>query len=502
MNEANILFGPPGTGKTTTLLSVVNMKIKDGIPPDQICFISFTRKAANEAKWRAMERFKLTDEQLPWFRTLHSLAFQQMGMNKNSVMGLGDWIKLSQILNLTITYKTLSDDGTFAGQTLGDRLFFAENMARARMIPLKEYWESLPNEDILWHELERLAAALEQYKIAHNKVDFTDIIHMFIESGQAPGCQVLIVDEAQDLSPLQWRMVERLRELIPESYVAGDDDQAIFRWAGADVDHLIKLPGQQTVLGKSFRVPKKVQEVANTITKRIKYRVEKEWDARDEDGVVERVTDVSQIDMSHGTWLLLGRNNFLLDKYIDHCMRSGYVFDCPRDTTVKRESFIAIRDWEKLRNGQEIFASSVKLIYDLISVRVGITYGFKGKVDTLPDRRLMTMTELREQFGLCTTKPWNEALDKMPDMERAYFVEAIRKGEKFDAEPRIKISTIHGAKGGEAQNVVIQTDMAYRTYKEMELSPDDEHRVWYVAVTRAKHRLVIVSPQTNLSYDI
>ena len=502
MDNSYILFGPPGTGKTTQLLRIVRMRIKDGLTADQICFISFTKKATAEARNRMMDEHKLQEDQIPWFRTLHSLAFQQMGMNRANVMGLGDWIKLAEILGLTITYKSLSDDGTFSGQTLGDRLFFTENMARARMIDLKTFWETMPDEDIYWYDLERVQKGLIEYKAAHDKVDFTDIIHKFVESGTPPPCQVLIVDEAQDLSPLQWRMVERLRELIPESYVAGDDDQAIFRWAGADVDHLIKLPGIQEVLGQSFRVPRAVQAVANTIVERIHTRVPKVWTARDCEGVVERVNDIDQIDMSTGQWLLLARNNFLLDNYIQHCLREGYVFDCAKETAMRKESFIAIRDWERLRAGHQVHASSVKIIYDMMTARVGVAHGFKGKVADLPDRKLLTLDELREHWGLCTSAPWNVALDKMPPVESQYYLTAISRGETFEGEPRIRISTIHGAKGGEATNVVIQTDMAWRTWNEYEKMPDDEHRVWYVGVTRAKERLVIVTPQTRMFYDI
>lgn len=500
--QANILFGPPGTGKTTTLLQVVKMKIHDGTSSDQICFITFTKKAATEAKNRMMDNHNLVEEQVPWFRTLHSLAFQMMGMNRTNVMGLGDYIKLCDVLGVSITYKTVAEDGTFAGQTMGDRLFFAENMARARMMTLQEYWESIPDEDMQWYQLEQVSKALNEYKTAHNKIDYTDIIMQFIERGEAPPCIVLIVDEAQDLSPLQWRMVERLRETIPESYIAGDDDQAIFRWAGADVDKLITLPGNQEVLGRSFRVPRKVQAVAMDIVKRIQTRVEKEWEPRDAEGSVEHITDISAVDMSQGQWLLLARNVYLLDNYIEHCQREGFIFECAKESILKRENFLAIRDWELLRTGAKMHGFAVKRIYDLMATRTSVTHGFKGKVADLPDRQLFSIDELREKYGLKTQAEWNIALDKMPVEEGEYYMAAIRRGEKFTDEPRIKISTIHGAKGGESTNVVIQSDMAYRTFKEMEKNPDDEHRVWYVGVTRTKENLFIIQPRTEVCYTI
>jgi superfamily I DNA/RNA helicase len=79
----------------------------------------------------------------------------------------------------------------------------------------------------------------------------------------------------------------------------------------------------------------------------------------------------------------------------------------------------------------------------------------------------------------------------------SYMLAARRRGEKLRATPRVRLSTIHSAKGAEADHVVLMTEMARRTHKEMENNPDDERRVWYVGVTRAREKLTIVNSQTS-----
>ena len=81
-------FGPPGTGKTTTLLNQVEDLLSKGMSPNDIGYFAFTRKAAHEARDRAVSRFKLDPEyDFIYFRTLHSLAFQALGMGSAQVLG-------------------------------------------------------------------------------------------------------------------------------------------------------------------------------------------------------------------------------------------------------------------------------------------------------------------------------------------------------------------------------------------------------------------------------
>ena len=93
-------------------------------------------------------------------------------------------------------------------------------------------------------------------------------------------------------------------------------------------------------------------------------------------------------------------------------------------------------------------------------------------------------------------------MNKISEYDVAYIRRLLDLGEDLQKEPRIKTSTIHQAKGGECDNVVVLTDIGKIVYKSYTKNPDDEHRVFYVAVTRAKENLYIVDPQTTNFYSM
>lgn len=115
---------------------------------------------------------------------------------------------------------------------------------------------------------------------------------------------------------------------------------------------------------------------------------------------------------------------------------------------------------------------------------------------------LVTLQDLEADGGLMRTDVWHDAFDRVSLKERQYIRSCLRKGEKMSQRPRIRLSTIHGAKGGEADTVVLIPDMANRTWVEAEREPEAEARVWYVAVTRARKKLIVVHPQTSRHFTL
>ena len=97
---------------------------------------------------------------------------------------------------------------------------------------------------------------------------------------------------------------------------------------------------------------------------------------------------------------------------------------------------------------------------------------------------------------------WYDVFTLLSPKEISYIRAMLRRGEKITKEPRIKLSTIHAAKGGEATNVVLLTDITNRVYKNYQQNPDDENRVFYVGVTRTKENLYLIEPKTTRCYQL
>ena len=481
-----IVLGPPGTGKTHTLLNKVQDYLKN-VDPDKIGYFAFTKKAANEAKARAMDKFNYTEDDLPYFRTLHSLAFRKLGINKDQVMQKRHYEDLGRKLNLFIDYNEHDQEETGLFTTKSDYLRLI-HLAQLRNISLEQQLKlGEHNTEVDYDTLVHLKNELIRYKKEYALVDYNDMILKFINSDASPKFDVVFIDEAQDLSLMQWNMAKTIWNKTQDSFIAGDDDQAIFRWAGADVDSFITQSGKLLNLTQSRRIPRAVHDFALGIIKRVSKRRYKEWAPRDHEGSLKFHDDIKDINMSSGNWLVLTRTRHMLEDIEDEMRERGWYFENRFKKIPEKEAAEAAAEWESARKGQPLNYKQIERIYSYMSP----AHADKNFLKGMAKESFYNLADT----GIKTDAVWYEAFDNLDFRRKSYIRSMRRNGENLNDKPRIKLSTIHSVKGGEEDNVVLLTDLTTNTNRSYLKQPDDETRLFYVGATRTKENLHIIRPK-------
>ena len=221
-------YGPPGTGKTYRLISRAKAYIRIGTPLDKIGYFAFTKKAAGEAKERMSP---VSPRRLSYFRTLHSLGFDCLdNINQDNVMQPYHYEDFGKKVNLQVKYydRYNSDESFYLG--FDNPYFQIIHKAVNRCVTLREQFdlEEHDTKNVNWKTLKHIHDNLLVYKDKKNLFDFNDMIKMLVDrSDKIPNFDVVFIDEAQDLSPLQWRLYDILKAKTKDIYLAGDDAKGV-----------------------------------------------------------------------------------------------------------------------------------------------------------------------------------------------------------------------------------------------------------------------------------
>jgi len=421
-----IIYGPPGTGKTTTLIDIVRQEVLCGVPIDKIAYVSFSKKAAVEAQQRLSSTLGFSVRQAPHFRTIHSLAFRAVRARATQMMDVSKFVDFGKKSGFSLKGYYNPEEGL---SSKDDDFIMLEQLYRNN----RKYSERAL--DLVDHtRFVTFMRLYSQYKRTFNYLDYTDLLDLYIENNCEEDVRVAIIDEAQDLTTLQWNVVLRAFRNAERLYVAGDDDQCIYQWSGADVEVFLNLRGETTVLEHSHRLPSSIQKKAKEISSLIQKRVDKVYHGKEEKGKVRVIDTLEELTLSpKESVYLLARNNFLLERYMQFCIDREIPF------LLKGQSFVSEDDAARVEAGNE---------------------------------------------------------DGMDELKVDYIKRVYRK----DQPVNVNISTIHGVKGGEADHVVVLSDVSRGVTRQLNIDEDSEHRVFYVAVTRARNKLTIVAPESRTYY--
>ena len=468
------VVGPPGTGKTRRLLNEVQRYANKGTKLNKIGYFAFTRKAANEARDRFLKiRTDLTKKDIKYFQTLHSLAFNRLGLKEENVMQELNYKAIGETCGIQIkyaSYETNNWNGIFSSNS---EYLTMINLARVRQISVTDQLDR--NEHLSRIERDKLEAIekeINNYKKVYGLIDFTDMIQKFLDKDVVPDLDVIFVDEAQDLSLIQWSMINKIeRDTKCDVWIAGDDDQAIFGWAGADVDSFINYEAEEIPLKQSERVPTSIQKMALNVIERIQEnRIDKEYFPKSESGEIFERYKLTDIDMSTGDWLILTRTKSILKNIPTYLKKKGYFFETAQGNSIGKSLYEDTKHW----------------------------YNLQKKIN-IPDIKLQRVKE-RIKGSMNLSLKWYDAFNNVSESQITYMRLLLLNSEDPTGTPRIKVSTIHGAKGGEATNVVLflnETENTVKGARKSIAKRDEEYRVWYVGLTRSMKNLYLIKSKNK-----
>ena len=487
------VVGPPGTGKTHTLLNKVMEYKEAGTSFDRIGYFAFTRKAAYEARDRLLETYLFLEKKdVKHFRTLHSFAFRYLGLQEENVMQEEHYKVIGEECGLRIKYATYEKNEFNGIFTSNSEYLGLISLAAVRNITILDQLDR--NEHLGKIERDKLqvvAKHIEDYKNTYKLIDYNDMLNRFIDQIQLPEAKVpkfdvIFIDEAQDLSLLQWKMITALQSHTKDIYIAGDDDQAIFGWAGADVQSFIKFDAIEIPLKQSRRVPKIIHQRALLRLDNIKSgRLEKPWNTpTSQEGTIKIFFSIDPIDLSKGDWYILARTNDLLKPILKDLRRRGIYFETKDGRSISESLYRDILNWEAWKKGKELTTIEVQRLLER----------FNKKLKETEDK-LFKLNDLKKEYKLNSQLQWYDAFTEVTPNTKTYIRTMRSNGEDLRLKPRVKVLTLHSSKGGEATNVIILQNQTRNTIKgatKTIMKQDEEQRVWYVGLTRCSKNLFLI----------
>jgi DNA helicase-2/ATP-dependent DNA helicase PcrA len=563
------LFGGPGSGKTTALLDRVDELLeRNDVTIRDILVVSYTRAAAAEVRERLAERLDISPRALKGnVATMHAKAYELLDLSRGDVVGEDDKQEFCEEYGVEF-----EDEYSGAGRrtarstTIGNKIIatsqwlqrtrrdvadwydvpFRWNVEEVRLPPdidpnaqegnkYTPTWSS--DDDRI--DVPDVIRAWRSYKGEHGLVGFADMLERVKQRSLVPHVDYLVIDEFQDITTLQYDVYEEWKPHVDRVLIAGDDDQVVYAWQGADPNLLLDADrDEDVVLPNSYRLPSRVLGVVNREIRHIDNRQEKDLKPRKEGGTVEGIDSPSMLDLARNvrytvedgddeTIMILFRARYQLFQFIDEFLPLGMPFSALTDQRMWTDRLTQyVRAVEALDAGAELDGLQARRLADMLQDSAFGTNDRDELFDHIDELEAESdvddLTELTvDPDSISEFAPFAPGTDSAGDMLRKVTsfqrnsVEAYFDGDYQGMDPsRVRIGTIHSAKGREADHVFVATDLTEKVVEQMAASvgdeavpgteeftsktdpvpilTDNERRVFYVGMSRARERLVLL----------
>lgn len=536
--KAARVIGGAGTGKTTMLKGLMEAALPGlGNDPLRLGFASFTRAARAEAVARVSTAWGVEPsllEKTGWFRTVHSTVRRCLESKESLVADSKadiEWI--SEALGVRV--HTALDDGDrqiFIGDDQAAQALNIWALARNSLMPLPEVVRRArladdavpPVETVIRH-----ATRYESAKRMDGRIDFADMltrfagihcdpqegVHRVQPMGFLPEVGAWLFDEQQDASPLLDLVCKRLVSApsVKWAYIVGDPFQSIYGFGGATADCFLSWAvSKEKTMPKSWRCPRPILELGERCLRRMtKGYFDRKIAPADHDGSVEEeqsIMDVAQMIEPGEDWLFIARTKHQASRLAAALHEAGKPcrwVNGPEGISARSQGLAALFALEHDKN---ITGHQWRAALDLLPVRSSteelLVRGTKknwgrqeeelSRWDCLFAADLESVGATPALVAAVRSGAWTRYIDRGQEWR----TEAKRHGAELAANPRVRVGTIHSVKGAEADNVAMLTTIPNRV-SNGSADPgqhDEECRVAYVAVTRARRRLVVITEKT------
>ena len=527
-----LLIGPPGCGKTTELARQVRLAV-DQAKTVLVC--SLTKASAAEVAGRDLP---VPAEAVG---TLHSHCFYALGqpLIAHEKVHLEDWNAHYPAFALTVNpadkARSLDEDNLdpAADNAPGDDLMAKYQIIRSRM-------QTPPPES----DVGQFAQAWNDWKSSNALFDFTDLIETCLrDTDAAPSLpDVIYVDEAQDMDLLEMTLVRKWAQSAGHLVAVGDPDQAIYIWRGADPKAFSTPATAQStihVLEQSYRVPKHVHQQAVSWINRIIDRRKITYYPRPAEGEFKRseanfrfpeqaIQDAEQHIQDGKTVMFLASCSYMLTNLINALKRTGTPFWNPNrrsngawnplqrrsNATTAADRILAFLGMYETSHWT---AEDIHRWTNAVKLKGVIQHGGRQSVKdlkddpegTVPWETIMDLfTAEAVEAALTGDLDWYEENLVSSKKQPAIFPLAIARNrgpQALETLPQIVVGTIHSAKGSEADVIYLFPDVSRAGMSEWTGSHVQQasvFRLFYVAMTRAREKLVICNPATRAHVNI